>query len=529
VFTSEDCLSHLSRLSQQPAASGAQPADWVDPDSVQGRRQSAAAQLGVYLHYLYGQDGQATRPTELASRLFDLYAAQRAMLPVGADVDQPVELIQISSDTRSLLDIRRRTAQSKLTGLQLHHFGAFYKPSWRANDWMWGRLDGAGWLVHLLLDPRRIQAIAQDNADQGKRVDWLLGQLRDRQLVAGAPPGIDVAGSDAPKKQVLDEEAIRAELSYLDIPTKPIPPSLPLTALWVAETCQHHIAVEELPHVAAAVLTSAEPGKPKKETAQSGNAIPAPARQDGLAPAAAQWAVEVNTAQMTPGGAGLDRLAPALLRNCPVPEESLSTEVGTPLLTRTVTKAAATTSAAVNSIKQAPSVVRPVLSSLRTVTLTGYRATNVTTPTPRRLILIGLAMLIVGVIAATQQTVLFGIAGLALAAAGAYLIAIGAWGTSMRLFASLFAITLLGAIAALAAPVVRRGLFGTSTKDTGVVGREVHWVGSSWWHPLIVVAVILLAFALVIVALDPRRRRSTNREMGSRRRTVRQASRSTSA
>ena len=51
---------------------------------------------------------------------------------------------------------------TKLRGVELHHFAAFYKSSWRAWDWMWGRLDGSGWLVHILLDPARILAVVEN-------------------------------------------------------------------------------------------------------------------------------------------------------------------------------------------------------------------------------------------------------------------------------------------------------------------------------------------------------------------------------
>ncbi|HYI62651.1 MAG TPA: DUF3376 domain-containing protein [Acidimicrobiales bacterium] len=44
---------------------------------------------------------------------------------------------------------------TKLAGNQLHNFAAFLDRHWRANDWMWGRLDGAETLVRLLFDPSR--------------------------------------------------------------------------------------------------------------------------------------------------------------------------------------------------------------------------------------------------------------------------------------------------------------------------------------------------------------------------------------
>jgi patatin-related protein len=54
-------------------------------------------------------------------------------------------------------DGRDARPQDKLFGLQLGHFAGFVCRSWRANDWLWGRLDGAARLVDLLLAPTRLQ------------------------------------------------------------------------------------------------------------------------------------------------------------------------------------------------------------------------------------------------------------------------------------------------------------------------------------------------------------------------------------
>ena len=80
-------------------------------------------------------------------------------MPVGIDVDQKVQLVQVSATTRTLLDPQRSTPASKLTGMQFHHFGAFYKASWRANDWMWGRLDGSFHAVRASLNPERLRQL----------------------------------------------------------------------------------------------------------------------------------------------------------------------------------------------------------------------------------------------------------------------------------------------------------------------------------------------------------------------------------
>ncbi|WP_055717691.1 patatin-like protein [Streptomyces torulosus] len=168
----------------------------------------------------------------VARRLFDLLAAQRVIFPDEQAARQRVELIQMSADTRTLLD-DRRTAEQKLTGLQLHHFGAFFKRSWRANDWMWGRLDGAGWLVHVLLSPQRLKSLAAEGVPVGERLREIAG--------TEAPSGVFTPGSAGEP----------AELAFLTADdTTPLPASLPQTSMWVALGLQRLIAAEELPCVA---------------------------------------------------------------------------------------------------------------------------------------------------------------------------------------------------------------------------------------------------------------------------------------
>jgi Protein of unknown function (DUF3376) len=148
---------------------GLLPASAAPDAAPDGAAGNAPDPAGVFvwdlLIYLTGPGGGNPVDT-IAARLFDLHVARYVMQPDGVIADQALELVQMSSDTRTGLD-RRTLAGEKLTGLQLHHFGAFYKASWRANDWMWGRLDGAGWLVHVLLDPRRLRELAAEAPDPG--------------------------------------------------------------------------------------------------------------------------------------------------------------------------------------------------------------------------------------------------------------------------------------------------------------------------------------------------------------------------
>ena len=108
------------------------------------------------------------------------------VLEVISDIEaanQPIEIIQVSARTE---DAFRRLSEpsKKLTSVQLAHFGAFYKQSWRANDFMWGRLDGAARAVQVLLSPQRLQRVwsgttqelataIRDRAVGGKHETWL--------------------------------------------------------------------------------------------------------------------------------------------------------------------------------------------------------------------------------------------------------------------------------------------------------------------------------------------------------------------
>ncbi|MFC7343174.1 patatin-like protein [Saccharopolyspora griseoalba] len=75
-----------------------------------------------------------------------------------------VELLRVVSDEQSPLpftELRegdRLRIQDKIRGLDLGNFGAFLSAKWRANDWMWGRMDAAAALVGLLTDPARLVA-----------------------------------------------------------------------------------------------------------------------------------------------------------------------------------------------------------------------------------------------------------------------------------------------------------------------------------------------------------------------------------
>jgi patatin-related protein len=89
---------------------------------------------------------------------FDDYDQIRFPILYGSEVGESdvVEVFRISpEDATSLINERDEGKKSngrfKLAGTALHHFGAFLDRSWRQNDIMWGRLDGAERLITALL------------------------------------------------------------------------------------------------------------------------------------------------------------------------------------------------------------------------------------------------------------------------------------------------------------------------------------------------------------------------------------------
>ncbi len=60
------------------------------------------------------------------------------------------------------------TLAEKVSGDSVYHFGGFFKRSWRANDILWGRLDGACQLLEALIDETRLRQIVDDDASRAR-------------------------------------------------------------------------------------------------------------------------------------------------------------------------------------------------------------------------------------------------------------------------------------------------------------------------------------------------------------------------
>ncbi|BBX47254.1 patatin-like protein [Mycobacterium cookii] len=385
---------------------------------------SAGEYVWDVIDYLAGSPGDSA--DLVAARLFDLHVARYALQPDEVLADQALELVQMSSDTRTNLD-PRKLAQEKLTGMALHHFGAFYKASWRANDWMWGRIDGAGWLVHLLLDPRRLRQLASESDDPtsfGKNL-----RLNLEQIAGGvAPPGIWERAKPAKA----------AEMEFLTDTTVTLPKSLPLTAMWVAAGIQRLIAGEELMHVVDQIARDKDDG----------------ADED----AAGDFVSAYHGAVGNAGGVVPETKVDEVLRACQIPAEKITSETDSRQFAQTVTRAAAVATKMVDLGNTTPVSLRPVLTTARTVTSLAYRVSTVG-PAARRPFFAGLFLIALGVLASTSTIHVLDVAGLLAVLVGVLLVAVS---NANRITLALAIVTTaLGVALATAAymPLLRDHLF----------------------------------------------------------------------
>lgn len=143
-------------------------------------------------------------------------------------------------------------ATQKLTGMGLMHFAAFLKPSWRANDWMWGRLDGAYHLCRLLLDSKRLWQLE-------RTAEHLISELEE------------LTGQVAPQTVKNEISSVLPEPRMEEFPAAASAP-MEATARWLVREVQQRILKDELPMVGSAIeedwKQGAEPSREAKAFAE---------------------------------------------------------------------------------------------------------------------------------------------------------------------------------------------------------------------------------------------------------------------
>jgi hypothetical protein len=158
--------------------------------------------------------GAAERPRSLLSRLDRIEAEIVALitdLPAGgrASDDEvreahatfrsldalvyPLELMSGVAEKDVIKTVRispvdaqkgfsHRAAADKIAGDALYHFGGFLKASWRSNDILWGRLDGACKLAERIVTAGRLEQVAENKALAGPILQRLGEDLDPAQL-----------------------------------------------------------------------------------------------------------------------------------------------------------------------------------------------------------------------------------------------------------------------------------------------------------------------------------------------------------
>jgi patatin-related protein len=100
----------------------------------------------------------------------------------GAGERDYVEVYRMSPVDCTLLTPDPAQRRSKLDGMSIHHFGAFFKRSGREQDYLWGRLDAAERLVKLLLDIRKEPGTLATGAPGAQPPEVPPNQLADEAI-----------------------------------------------------------------------------------------------------------------------------------------------------------------------------------------------------------------------------------------------------------------------------------------------------------------------------------------------------------
>ena len=343
--TSEDRLVVWAEELRAAREQAAPPEELAD---ISRRLASALAQAAESLRgiELAGDEGDTLKqavaalapsedPEEAARQLLALEVAERVLSTADRSPRQPIQLIQISADTPSVFAPERTTAERKLTGVQLNHFGAFYKRSWRANDWLWGRLDGSARLAQIIFTPRRLRQLGYSAASA-------MAALREVVMTGdGSKDGVLAAH--------WDEQLISGELRYLDFPEAPVPDALPACVRAANARLQLDILLEDLEPVARAV---------REDLAL---------RTDDLVPANL-WA-----ARFPKDGRLAPKDAADLFCGCSIADEQLIPEIGSDYFTQVSTKAlASAANVARGEHSGLPKPARRVVGPARNVALATY-------------------------------------------------------------------------------------------------------------------------------------------------------------
>ena len=141
---------------------------------------------------------------------------------------------------------RQPSVDGKLCGAILGHFGAFYRRSWRANDFLWGRMDASARIVEMLVGAQRSRDLYATDAHEAWNVlaGALLGAGEEqRELLEEALNDLRPDTANQPLEDRL-HEVLREDLQ--DAPVDRMGNN---TRIICTRAVQFEILREELQHV----------------------------------------------------------------------------------------------------------------------------------------------------------------------------------------------------------------------------------------------------------------------------------------
>ena len=264
----------------------------------------------------------------------------------------PIEFVQLSAQINQ--DFAPDfTSDDKLAGMSLNRFGAFLKRSWRANDWIWGRLDAVKILMSILLTPENIRQL-------GRYSTWPPSDV-DKQIVIDicrqAPEGLGVKLSTGdPNRnpysdsigpnQGLDDLYKQATKEVADARAGSDKPMSSLVSL-AAYGYQMALATEELPWLAECIQDDQDDGAGGSRSARL------LARYQELQQSTFEHKSELSYRMLE------------LFANSGIGQETVGEELPSDLMIRTAATAAASTATMLSSERSGLGFAKPLTGAVR--------------------------------------------------------------------------------------------------------------------------------------------------------------------
>jgi patatin-related protein len=440
-----------------------------------------------------GDDPAATEVDVLLTRLLQLEVASTTLGDeVRSGATLPVELVQVSARTDNAFAQVSRTPADKLGGDAVNRFGGFLKRSWRVNDWIWGRVDGATILSRTMLDPRRIRRAA--------RVSGFLGDLA---TAAGQPGAVEA--------RLRAEATVDEVVEALDLDLAEVATERQLAVDELAEVFSPDVADGDLPsalpHLGALFAWGLHLGSVAEELPVLAQAIAAD-RVDGANPRSrgelflaerAELLRRLDQGRHDPAGVSRADRREALTAfdRAGLGSEPMEQEAGSDLVIRTAASTAAVAATVVDSQRSGLAAAKPVTRAFRGTMLLPYWA--IWGLSSRQTIARGLALLALALGGTALALALFGVLSpnlqpIAAALGAGALLAAFSYG-ALRTGSLLHGVVLL-------TPLIPLAVFATTTGRADTKGVSTVVIVAALALGLIALGSIGVASGSVWAALD---------------------------